>query len=613
MSEYTAPLGDIRFLLDDVLDFDEVLATPAFAHVDRDLVDAVLAGAARFATGVLAPLNAPGDRQGSRLEDGRVVTPRGFVDAYGQFAAGGWIGLDMPDAFGGQNLPLVVQAAVAEMVNGANVSFAMLPLMLRAAARMLIAHGTPALVDTYVRRLVSGEWAATICISEAEAGSDVGRVRTRAVPVEDGGYRITGTKIFITFGDHDLTRQICHMVVARTPGAPAGTRGLSLFLVPKRLVGGDGALGAVNGVTVSRVERKMGLKASPTCVVNFDNACGYLVGEECGGLNVLFAMINTMRFEVAVQGVAVAGAATARALDYAAQRPQGGRGDAAPVAIIEHADVRRMLMIMRARTEAMRALVMETALNLDLARAAADENDQSEARALAEWLLPVCKACAAEAGFEVANLAVQVFGGHGYVSESGIEQYVRDSRVMSIYEGTGGIQALDLVTRKLAAEGGRRYRLFAGRIRADLERFQANPATVVIHRAVCDGLDMLDDCSDHMLAWLKDARRDAEAGASAYLALVGLIGGGWMWLRMAGADGQTARHQTQTARHQTQTARHETQTARHETQTARHQTKRALAEFYADYLMAEVPTLGRRARIGAAACEALDADRLIQL
>ncbi len=581
MTDYVAPLGDIRFLFNQVLDYKRLCSLPEFSHADLGVVDAILTEAARFTSKVLGPLNAVGDQEGSRLENGRVVTPSGFPQAYWSYVEGGWPGLDIPAEYGGQGLPLVLQAACAEMVNGACAAFGMLPLMERAATRLLVAHAPKFIVDAYVPKLAVGEWGATICISEAQAGSDVGRISTLAISREDGNYALSGTKMFITYGDQDFTEQIVHMVLARMPGAPAGTRGLSLFLVPKRLIQADGSLGSLNAVEVSRLEHKMGLKASPTCVVNFDGAVGYLIGRKGAGLKAMFTMVNTMRLEVAMQGVAVAGAATGKALRYAMERLQGGTPELPPVPIIEHADVRRMLFTMRARTEAMRALVLEAALNLDLASAGAT-GDRADALALAEWLLPVCKACGSEAGFEVANLAVQVFGGHGYVADAGVEQYVRDSRVMSIYEGANGIQALDLVTRKLAQDAGLRYRLFTQRVRADLLRCNDQKALEVICKALHDGLARLDTCTTVLKARLETATRDAEAGASSYLALVGLVGGGWMWLRMAAAAGDSPLHQA----------------------------KRATARFYAEYLMPEARALECKVLAGAASIDAIESSVL---
>ncbi len=556
-----------------MLHWDDLLTRPPYAHADVELGEAVLQGAGKISAEILAPINQPGDRQSSILQGGRVVTPDGYRAAYRKFAEGGWIGLDLPEAYGGHDLPLVLQAAVAEMVNGACVAFAMLPLMQRAGVRLLIAHGPPEMTERIAPRLASGDWATTICISEAEAGSDVGRIGAMATPASDGAYALSGTKIFITFGDHDLTEQICHFVLARTPDAAPGTRGLSLFMVPKLSF----ETGQANGVSVSRVERKMGLKASPTCVLNFDDSECWRIGGEGEGLKALFTMVNTMRLEVAMQGVAVAGAACDAASAYAGERLQGGSAQAPALPIIDHVDVRRMLMIMRARTGAMRALILEAAFQLDLARVADSDEAREDARLLAEWLLPVCKVCGSQAGFEIANLALQVLGGHGYMSEAGIEQYVRDSRVMSIYEGSNGIQALDLVTRKLTKGQGRLYDIFAGRVRADLDGAEQGP----IREAVGDGLARLDRLKAIYLERMANFPRDAEAGADAYLALVGLVGGGWMWLRMA------------------------------EAASADRDGRAKLAEFYAKYVMAEAGALEQRAMLDASLFDRLISEQLI--
>jgi alkylation response protein AidB-like acyl-CoA dehydrogenase len=586
MSEhYQAPVDDLLFLFREVLDCERLLALDAYRHVDMDLVAAVLNEGARFAGEVLAPLNVVGDTIGSRLENGRVITPPGFKEAYRSYVEGGWPSLDLPLEHGGQGLPLAVQVAFAEMVDGACTAFGMLTLMERAAAWLLIEHAEPELVARVVPKLVAGEWGATICISEPQAGSDVGRITTRAVPSGDGRYTLTGTKIFITFGDHDLTEQICHMVLARTPGAAPGTRGLSLFLVPAREIDAAGRPGERNRLGVSRVEHKMGLKASPTCVLDFDGATGYRIGAEGAGLRTMFTMVNLMRLQVGVQGVAIGGAATGKALRYAVERPQGGAPDAPAVCIVEHADVRRMLLAMRARTEAFRALVLETALQLDIARHAGNDGARARALGLAEWLLPICKACSSEAGFEVANLGIQVHGGHGYVSDAGAEQYARDIRVAAIYEGTNGIQALDLVTRKLLRDDGRRYGLFIDRVRADLTRADGNADLRPIAAAVTDAVTRVDAGTALLLEKAADAPRDVEAGATAYLRMLGLLAGGWMWLRMsAAATGEGPLHRA----------------------------KRASARYYADYLMPEILTLERQLAAGSAALDLPDLEALSQ-
>jgi alkylation response protein AidB-like acyl-CoA dehydrogenase len=563
---YAPPLEEQLFLLERVTGWNALFALPAFAHADAGTARVVLEAGADFTRGVLAPLNAIGDEHGCTLRDGRVVTPPGFREAYREFAAGGWSGLDMPVDRGGQDLPLSVQVAFAEMVNGACVAFGMLPIMLRAGARLLLDHGAPPLVDRIVPRLVAGDWGATICITEPQAGSDVGRLRTQAETCGDGSYALTGTKIFISWADHDFTDQIIHFVLARTPGATPGTRGISLFAVPARRFDS----GAANGVTVSRLEKKMGLKASPTCVLNLENARGWRIGSEGHGLKCMFTMVNLMRLEVAVQGVALAQAALQRAEAYADERLQGGNPDAPPVPIARHADIQRMLHIMRTRTRAMRALVFQTAHWLDLARAGPDEAVRDRSRALAELLLPVCKTCGAETAFEVANMAVQVFGGHGYVSDAGVEQYVRDSRIMAIYEGTSGIQSLDLLVRKVIADGGARFAGFEQTIRADLARHRDDPVLGGIAAATARGLDGLVTCTAGLRARAQQRPRDIEWAATDFLQLTGLVAGAWMWLRMAAADRADG-------------------------------TRRRLARFYADWLLPQAALHVTRIEHGGAA------------
>jgi alkylation response protein AidB-like acyl-CoA dehydrogenase len=570
MTTYHAPTEDLGFLLREVLDVPALLTLPAFAHADWDVVTGVLEEGARFATEVLSPVNAAGDRDGTRLANGTVEYPPGFAAAFARYAEDGWLGLDMPLELGGQGLPRVVQAAFAEMTNGANLAFSMLPVTLRAACRLLLQHGGPELLGRYGPGLVDGRCAATIAITEAQAGSDVGRLATLATPAPDGSYALTGQKIFISNGDHELSEQVVHMVLARTPGAAAGTRGVSLFVVPKWR--GDVAARARNGVRVERLEHKMGLNGSPTCVVAFEGATGYRIGPEGRGLQQMFAMVNTMRLEVAVQGVGVAGAATARAVRYALERRQGGHPGAPPVPIAEHADVRRMLMTMRARTESIRALTLEAALQLDLADHAPDEPARARALGLAQWLLPICKAWGSDTGFEVANLAVQVFGGHGYVRDSGVEQYVRDVRIAGIYEGTNGIQAIDLVLRKLVADQGLRAREWLARMRADLDA-ATGPALAPLAARLAPAVDALAEVSESLLARAAEPAA-LEGSAVAYLRLAGLVGGGWMWLRMAAAA---------------------------RTDRPLHRMKHRLAAFYLECLLPEHAALARTAREGTAA------------
>lgn len=578
-SSYQAPLQDSVFILSEVLNWSTLFDYPAFAHVDEEIAIAVLREGAKFTSEVLGPLNATGDSQGSHLVNGKVVTPEGFKEAYNRFTEAGWIGLDLPQEYGGQALPLSIQVAFAEMVNGACLSFAMLPLMLRAATSLLIEHASKDIVEKVVPNLVSGNWGATICISEAQAGSDVGRILTRAEQQADGSYGLSGSKIFITYGDQDFTDQIAHLVLARTTDAPPGSRGISLFLVPKLKFDS----GESNNVSVSRLEKKMGLKASPTCVLDLDGATGYLIGEEMRGLQCMFTMVNLMRLEVSVQGPAIASAACRKALDYATERGQGGALDKPAVPIVEHADVRRMLFIMRARTEAMRALIFETAFNLDIAKVEEDKEKALAARQLAEFLLPVCKAAGSQTGFDVANLAVQVFGGHGYMTDNGVEQYVRDARVSMIYEGSNGIQALDLVTRKLLKDNAVRYRIFVERVEKDLSENADSSQCQSLLAKVKWGLNSLNEATDYLVKNSEDALRDVEAGASDYLNLLALVAGGWMWLRMLAKIDELSEFG---------------------------QSKLAVGNFYAEYLMPECQILLERIRRGAVTLDSISSEVL---
>jgi len=529
MTDYRAPLDDIDFVLSEVSPLARVLGLPRYAALDVETVRRILAEGARLAESVLAGVNGAGDAAPARLDTGGVRAATGFDEAWRAYADGGWPSLDLPEAYGGQDVPLLVQVAFAEMVNGANVAFGMLPIMLRAAAWLLIEHADEALRERVVPKLASGEWAATICISEPQAGSDVGRITTRAVPVEEGAFDLTGTKIWITYGDHDLTDQICHMVLARTPDAAPGTRGLSLFVVPKF----DFVSGERNAVHVSRVEQKMGLAASPTCVLELSGARGYRVGDEGRGLASMFTMVNLMRLEVAVQGLAIGAAAAAAAARYAGDRRQGGAPDRPPVPIARHTDVRRQLFFMQARVRPMRALIYETAAALDVSRFSTHSGERDEARAFAEFMLPVLKAGASELGFDVASEAIQVFGGNGYVRDYGVEQYARDARVMAIYEGTNGIQALDLVTRKLLRDDAMRFSIVRARMRADRDRLAPGPYDAPFDAALAHL-----DASVAKLSEAATARMvDVEAGATDFLHLTKLVACAWMWLRLAAASG----------------------------------------------------------------------------
>jgi len=521
-------LDEALFLLERVI-APGLYAAPAYRHTDAASVRSALLAAARYASDILTPTNALGDRHGARLVDGRVYTAPGFLDAYRQFCADGWPGFDLPPAYGGQGLPHCAQVAFAEQINRANVAFGMLPVMLRAGAWLLLEHGTPDLISRVVPALVSGDWGATICLSEPQAGSDVGRITTIARPLDDSTYTVSGTKAWISYGDHDLTAQAVHFVLARTPDAPVGTRGLSLFLVPRlRFADADR-----NGWSVLRLEEKMGLHGSPTCVLQFDGALAYRLGELHQGLRCLFTMVNLMRLEVSIQGVAVGGIAAAKATQYAQQRLQGGAPDAPPVPIVEHRDIRRLLLGMQARLRPLRGLVFEAAYQLDLARVTTSPAQRNSARAWAEWWLPICKTAAAETGFEIASDALQVAGGFGYTRDGGIEQHLRDARVMAVYEGTSGIQALDLVLRKVRRDRGERALLICARMRDELRALHAHRTAGGFVPALLDVVEVLVDATRGLV---EGTEADAEAAAMDYLKLACLVGCAWMWARMLAAS-----------------------------------------------------------------------------
>jgi alkylation response protein AidB-like acyl-CoA dehydrogenase len=523
---YAAPLRDMLAAL------RAAEAEEPFEALDHELVAAVLGEAGRFAADRIAPLNRVGDQHGSRLENGVVTTPPGWRETYQGWIAGGWNGLSHPEVHGGQGLPMLVNAACIEMWNGASMAFGLGPLLTMGAAEALNAHGSDELKRVYLPKLVSGEWMGTMNLTEPQSGSDLSTLRSRAEPAGDGTYRITGQKIYITYGDHDLTDNIVHLVLARLPGAPPGTKGISLFLVPKVLVGADGRLGPRNDVRTAGLEHKLGIHASPTCTMAFgDNggAVGYLVGEENRGLTHMFTMMNNARLAVALQGVAIAERATQQAATYAAERRQGrAPGAAGESAIIAHPDVKRMLAEMRAKTGAARAICYRLSAAIDRAHRGADEAGRAAANARASLLTPVAKAFATDIGTEVASLGVQVHGGMGYVEETGAAQHYRDARIAQIYEGTNGIQAIDLVTRKLPIEGGAVVRAEIARLRAIVARLAG--AGGLAHGHTAARLDFaiaaLEEATTFLLAAVKVAPADALAGATPYLRLFALAAGG---------------------------------------------------------------------------------------
>ncbi|MBM3517460.1 MAG: acyl-CoA dehydrogenase [Alphaproteobacteria bacterium] len=539
MPSYRAPLRDMRFQLEEVLGIESLRNLPGFADAGGDLVAAVLGESAKIAEEVLLPLNQSGDREGCRFADGVVTTPAGFRAAFRTFAEGGWIGLSGDPDYGAQGLPYVLATAVSEMMISANMAFSTYPGLIAGAIEAISRHGSAAQKRTYLPRLFKGEWGGTMNLTEPHCGTDLGLLRTRAEPRADGSYAITGTKIFISAGEHDLTDNIIHLVLARIAGAPAGTRGISLFIVPKYLVNGDGTLGARNGVACGSIEHKMGLRASATCVMNYEDATGFLIGEANRGMRAMFTMMNAARIGVGLQGLALSEIAYQNAAAYARERRQGRAltGPAFPDQpadpIIVHPDVRRMLMTMRAFTEGGRALLLRTALAIDLAHKDADAEARRDAEDYAALLTPVVKATLTDLGFESVNLGLQCFGGAGYIRETGMEQFVRDARITQIYEGTSGIQALDLVGRKLPAHTGRYLRQFFHPLDRFLQDEMANPALKEFVSPLARAFARLQQVT----AWIgEEGLKDPEqAGAAAadYLRLFGLVALGHAWAGMA--------------------------------------------------------------------------------
>jgi len=533
---YRAPVEDIIFTLKHAAGFAKARAGGLYQDLGDDDLDAVLGEAGRFASEVLAPLNGPGDRYGTPFRDGEVTMPPGWKKAYRDWAAAGWNGVAAPAEWGGQGLPRAVNAACIEMWNSAAMAFGLGPLLTMAAIDSLSVFGAADLKKTYLPKLVSGEWMGTMQLTEPQAGSDVGALRTRAERAADGSYRIAGSKIFITYGEHDLTDNIVHFVLARIAGAPDGTKGLSLFLIPKFLVGPDGRPGARNDLRASRIEHKLGLHASPTCHMVYGdngNCVGYLVGEENRGMAAMFAMMNEARLAVGLQGVAIAETATQQAIAYARERRQGRSAGMAPaesVPIIAHVDVRRMLLTMRALTRAARAICYATAVALDRSHLAGDGSAREAAQERAALLTPIAKAFSTDIGTEVASLGIQVHGGMGFIEETGAAQHYRDARIAQIYEGTNGIQAIDLVTRKVPLSGGAAVRGYIDELRQTVETVRAtnDPAFGATAERLAEATGSLARATEWVLAAL-DARPDAAlAGATTYLRLFASVAGGCM-------------------------------------------------------------------------------------
>lgn len=539
MPEYKAPLRDMRFLIDHVFDFHANYAALGAHDASPDMINAILEEGAKFCENVLAPLNRSGDEEGCHFDNGVVTTPTGFKQAFAQYVEGGWHGLAADPAYGGQGLPSSLGLVISEMVGSSNTSWGMYPGLTHGAMSAIHAHGTTEQKDTYLSKLTAGQWTGTMCLTEAHCGTDLGIIKTRAAPQADGSYAITGSKIFISAGEHDLSDNIIHLVLAKLPDAPAGTKGISLFIVPKFLPDAAGEAGARNGVSCGSIEHKMGIKASATCVLNFDAAKGFLIGEPNKGLNCMFTMMNHARLGTGMQGLCLGEASFQGAIKYASDRLQmrsltGAKAPDKPAdPIIVHPDVRRMLLTMKAFNEGNRALTYFTAQMLDVAHLSSDAEARQEAEDLLAFLTPICKAFMTDTGLEVTNHGMQVFGGHGFIREWGMEQLVRDCRIAPIYEGTNGIQALDLLGRKVLGSQGKLLRGF----------------TKIVHKFCAANIDhpqlgsfvgQLNDLNQQwgdltMKVGMAAMKNPDEVGAASvdYLMYSGYIILGYLWLRMA--------------------------------------------------------------------------------
>ena len=542
MPTYKAPVDDALFLLNDVFHIDRYGNLPGFSDASPDVVEAVLREAAKFSEEVLTPLNRVGDKEGcKRAADGSVTTPTGFKDAYKQIIDGGWIGISVPAEYGGQGLPATMTVMVNEFLCSANMAFAMYPGLTQGAIAALLVHASDALKKKYVPKMVEGVWTGTMNLTEPHCGTDLGLLRAKAVKQGDGSYKITGTKIFISAGEHDLSQNIVHLVLARIEGAPAGTKGISLFVVPKFLVKDDGSTGARNAVTCGSIEEKMGIHGNSTCVMNYDGATGWLIGEENRGLNAMFTMMNEARLGVGVQGLALSEVAYQNAAIYAKERLQGRAisgvkyPDKPADPIIVHPDVRRTLMTIRAFNEAARALVMWTALKSDIAHRSDNEKDRKSADDHMGLLTPVIKGVLTDGGFANAVMAQQVYGGHGYIAEHGMEQFVRDARIAQIYEGANGIQALDLVGRKLGKDGGRAIMAFFNEVQNYLKERTNNDAMNVYLKPLGQSLAHLQEASMWFMQNAMAKPDNAGAGSYDYMHLFGLVALGYMWCLIAEA------------------------------------------------------------------------------
>ena len=593
MSSYNAPVRDMQFVLKELAGLDEVAALPGCEEASEDLVDAILEEAGKFASGVLAPLNWTGDQEGAKWQDGEVTTAPGWKDAYQQFIEAGWTALAAEPEFGGQGLPKLVNTAVIEMWKSANMAFSLCPMLTNGAIEALLLRGSDELKAAYLPKMVCGEWTGTMNLTEPQAGSDLAAVRSRAEPQPDGSYKVFGQKIFITYGDHDLTDNIVHLVLARLPDAPEGVKGISLFVVPKFLLNDDGSPGSRNDVHCVSIEHKLGIHASPTCVLAFgDNggAIGHMVGEPNRGLEYMFIMMNEARFAVGMEGVALAERAYQQAVEYARDRVQGtelGVRGGGKVSIIHHPDVRRMLLSMKSQTEAMRALAYVVAAANDKAHRHPDEAARAASQAFVDLLIPVVKGWSTENSIEIASTGVQVHGGMGFIEETGAAQHLRDARITTIYEGTTAIQANDLIGRKIARDGGTTVRGLIGEMRdAAGALARGDESLKAIGKALADGVNAVDAAVGYIVENYGSDVKAVHVGAVPFLKLLGIVAGGWQMARAARIASQRL--------------------AAGEGDAGFYRAKIVTARFYADHVLPQAAALAHTVTAGSSAALALD-------
>jgi 3-(methylsulfanyl)propanoyl-CoA dehydrogenase len=588
MSEYKAPLRDMHFVLHELAELAEIAHLPGCEEINAELVDQILEEGAKFATGVLSPLNRPADEEGSHWDKGKVTTPKGFKEAYKQFIEGGWNALQAPAEYGGQGLPKIVSTPVVEMWKSANLSFSLVTMLTAGAAEALILRGTEAQKKQYLPKMIEGTWTGTMNLTEPQAGTDLGLLRTKAV--RDGDhYRISGQKIFITYGEHDLADNIVHLVLARVEGAPEGVRGISMFLVPKFLVKADGSLGERNSVQCASIEHKLGIHASPTAVLVYENAIGYLVGEENRGLEYMFIMMNLARFAVGMEGLSISERAYQQALAYAKERVQSRdvAGGGKAVTIIHHPDVRRMLMSMKSQIEAMRALAYVVAAAVDKSLRHPDKEERTRNQAFVDLMIPIVKGWFTETGIEVASTGIQVHGGMGFIEETGAAQHLRDARITTIYEGTTGIQANDLIGRKIAREGGATAKevIKAMRIVESELGKAAGEDMAATREAFSAALTAAEECVSWMVITYGNDIKAAHAGAVPFLKLMGIVCGGWQLARSALVAQQRL--------------------SEGKGDKAFYEAKIKTARFYADHVLTQAPALRNTIVHGAAGVMAL--------